>query len=143
MIAHEGEATTQAWLTGLKPTWRETARKRPGTGEAIYEGVCDVAITNHYHGQNGDGDQKAGTTKMGEALGLCSPTKTDGQHLNLSGAGVLKNAKNRDNAIKMLEFLVSEKAQKMYAQDNFEYPVERALRCIRCSSLGGLLSLTR
>ena len=46
-----------------------------------------------------------------------------GQHLNLSGAGVLKNAKNRDNAIKMLEFLVSEKAQKMYAQDNFEYPV--------------------
>ena len=130
MIAHDGEAATQAWLAGLKAN---LARKPQGNdraqAKAIYEGVCDVAITNHYYmGKMATATKKPEQRKWADAVKVVFTDQDGhGQHLNLSGAGVLKNVKNRDNAIKMLEFLVSEKAQKMYAQDNFEYPVREGI----------------
>ena len=130
MIAHDGEAATQAWLAGLKAN---LARKPQGNdraqAKAIYEGVCDVAITNHYYmGKMATATKKPEQRKWADAVKVVFTDQDGhGQHLNLSGAGVLKNAKNRDNAIKMLEFLVSEQAQKMYAQDNFEYPVREGI----------------
>mgnify|MGYP001096551219 CR=1 FL=1 len=48
---------------------------------------------------------------------------TTGTHINVSGVGLPKYAKNKDNAIKLMEFLSSEKAQKQFAEANFEYPV--------------------
>jgi len=50
-------------------------------------------------------------------------TKGGGTHVNISGAAVAKHAPNKDNAVKLLEYLVSEKAQSLYAKANYEYPV--------------------
>ena len=46
-------------------------------------------------------------------------------HINVSGAGIIKNSKNKENALKFLEFLVSNKAQKIYAEVNYEYPIRK------------------
>ena len=55
---------------------------------------------------------------------LIAPNQEDrGAHINVSGAGVARFAPNRDNAIKLLKFLVSEEAQALYANENYEYPV--------------------
>ena len=105
MIAHDGEAATQAWLAGLKAN---LARKPQGNdraqAKAIYEGVCDVAITNHYYmGKMATATKKPEQRKWADAVKVVFTDQDGhGQHLNLSGAGVLKNAKNRDNAIKIL-----------------------------------------
>ena len=46
-------------------------------------------------------------------------------HINISGAGIIKDCKNKENAIKFLEFLLSDEAQKIYAEKNFEYPIRK------------------
>ena len=63
--------------------------------------------------------------EWGNAIKVILPTFEDGgTHVNISGAAIAKNAPNLDNAIRLLEFLVSDEAQAIYAQSNFEYPVK-------------------
>ena len=141
MIAHDGEAATQAWLAGLKAN---LARKPQGNdraqAKAIYEGG-DVAITNHYYmGKMATAPKPE--RKWADAKAVF--TDQNGQTApQSSGAGVLKNAKNRDNAIKMLEFLVARKLRKCTFKTTSSIRFERGLRRIPCSNLGGRLSPTR
>ncbi len=127
MIAKDGTEATKAWLEGLRANLART----PGGGDRdvardILAGLCDVGIGNSYYvglmrsGKGGE-DQKA----WGEAIRVILPTFKDkaGTHVNISGAAVAKNAPNRDNAVKLLDYLASEKAQEIYAKANFEYPV--------------------
>jgi iron(III) transport system substrate-binding protein len=61
--------------------------------------------------------------KVAEKIGVFFPNQnTTGTHINVSGIGLTKNAKNSENAIKFMEFLSGEKAQKQFAEGNFEYP---------------------
>jgi len=63
-----------------------------------------------------------------EKIRVLWPNQEDrGTHANVSGAGVIKTAPNRDNAIKLIEFLSSDKAQKIYANVNYEYPVKAGI----------------
>lgn len=127
MIAHHGEAKTKTWLEGVKAN---LARKPQGNdraqAKAIYEGVCDVAIANTYYmGKMQTNEKKPEQKKWAEAIRvtfLNQSTSDRGAHMNVSGAGVLKGAKNKAAAIKLVEWLSGDKAQKIYAEDNFEYP---------------------
>ena len=127
IIAHDGEAAAEKWLRGLKAN---LARKPQGNdraqAKAIFEGVCDVALANNYYmGKMVTNEKKPEQKDWAAAVRLTYLNQGDrGQHMNVSGAGVLKGAKNRAGAIKLVEFLSSDKAQKIYAEDNHEYPVK-------------------
>ena len=146
LIAHDGEAKTEQWLRGVKAN---LARKATGgdrdVARDILGGICDIGLANSYYvGQMKS--SKAGTDarKWGDAIQVVRPTfanaKSGGTHVNISGAAVAKNAPQRANAVKLLEFLVSEPAQSLYAQANFEYPVRKgvALDPIIGQSIGEL-----
>lgn len=126
IIAHKGEQAAREWLAGVKAN---LARKPQGNdraqAKAIMEGVCDAALANTYYmGHMLDGknpEQKA----WAEAVRIVFPNQDDrGTHVNISGAALVRGARNRDNAVRLLEFLSDDVAQKLYAEANVEYPVK-------------------
>lgn len=146
MIAHDGEAKTEQWLRGVKGN---LARKATGgdrdVARDILGGICDIGVANSYYvGQMKSAKEGTDARKWGDAIKVIRPTfanaKSGGTHVNISGAAVAKNAPQRANAVKLLEFLVSEPAQALYAQTNYEYPVRKgvALDPIIGQSIGEL-----
>ena len=131
IIAHEGEEAAEKWLTGVRDN---LARKPQGNDRAqakgIYEGVCDVAISNHYYmGKMATNEKKPEQKDWANAVNVQFLDQDGrGNHVNISGAAVIKGAKNRDNAVALLEFLAGDKAQNMYATVNFEFPVKAGIR---------------
>ena len=131
VIAHEGEAAAEQWLTGVRDN---LARKPQGNDRAqakgIYEGVCDVAISNHYYmGKMATNEEKPEQKDWANAVNVQFLDQNGrGNHVNISGAAVIKGAKNRDNAVALLEFLAGDKAQNMYATVNFEFPVKDGIK---------------
>lgn len=127
IIAHDGEVAAENWLRGLKAN---LARKPQGNDRAqakgIYEGVCNIALTNNYYmGYMATNEKKPEQKEWANAVRVVFLDQTGrGQHVNISGAGVTSTAKNKDNAIKLLEFLSGDFAQQMYAAQNHEYPVK-------------------
>ncbi|MGF1685892.1 Fe(3+) ABC transporter substrate-binding protein [Photobacterium japonica] len=124
MIAHYGEAETKTWLEGLK---NNLARKPQGNDrgqvKAVKEGLCDLAIGNSYYlgKMVNDDKQKA----WAESVYIDFPgQKANGTHVNVSGMAMAKYAPNKANAQKLMEFLTDSKAQQMYAEVNYEYPVK-------------------
>lgn len=126
-LAHNGAEKTKSWLEGIKAN---LARKAGGGdrdgAKDILGGICDIAVANSYYvglmrsGNSGE-EQKA----WGDAIDVILPHFADGgTHVNVSGAAVAKHAPNKGNAVKLLEFLVSDEAQKIYGEANFEYPVK-------------------
>jgi iron(III) transport system substrate-binding protein len=131
LIAHDGEAKAEQWLRGVKDN---LARKATGgdrdVARDILGGICDVGLANSYYvGQMKSSKEGSDARKWGDAIKVIRPTfaKSGGTHVNVSGASVAKSAPNRANAVKLLEFLVSEPAQQLYAQANFEYPVRKGV----------------
>lgn len=127
MIAHHGEAKAEEWLRGVKTN---LARKPQGNDraqvKAIMEGVCDVAVINHYYMGKmlNDKEQSA----WAESVNIVFPNQQSyGTHMNVSGMALTKSAPNRDNAIKLMVFLSDDLAQQMYAEQNFEYPIKQGV----------------
>jgi iron(III) transport system substrate-binding protein len=126
-LAHHGEAATEAWLKGIKANLA-----RPATGgdrdvaRDIMGGICDIGIANSYYvGLMRSGAGGPDQQKWGDAIKVILPTfKGGGTQVNISGAAVAKHAPNKAAAIKFLEYLVSDAAQKIYAEANYEYPVK-------------------
>lgn len=124
MIAHHGEAKADEWLRGLKAN---LARRPQGNDraqvKAIMEGVCDVAVINHYYmGKMLNDEEQA---PWAESVNIVFPNQQSyGTHMNVSGMALTSSAPNRDNAIKLMEFLSDDLAQQMYAEQNFEYPIK-------------------
>ena len=85
--------------------------------EEIAAGQCDVGITNHYYLA-----RIVGKDPAFPVLPFWANQQTTGTHVNVSGAGVTTHAKNRANAVKLLEFLSTAEAQQMFADVAFEYP---------------------
>ena len=131
VIAHEGEAAAEQWLSGVRDN---LARKPQGNDRAqakgIYEGVCDVAISNHYYmGKMATNEKKPEQKEWAKSVRVQFLDQNGrGNHVNISGAAVIKGAKNRDNTIALLEFLAGDQAQNMYATVNFEYPVKAGIK---------------
>ena len=127
IVARNGEAAAEEWLRGVKAN---LARKPQGNdraqAKAIYEGVCDVALANTYYmGKMATNEKKPEQKDWASVIRVHFLDQAGpGQHVNISGAGVIKGAKNRAQAVRLIEFLAGDVAQKMYASSNFEYPVK-------------------
>ena len=126
IIANEGEAKAKEWLQGLKAN---LAHKPKGNDRAqvksIFAGECDISIGNTYYmGKMQTNDKEPEQKDWAESVRILFPdSDTRGTHVNISGVSLVKTAPNKENAIKFLEFLSSDNAQKIYAEQNFEYPV--------------------
>lgn len=125
MIENIGEKETETWA---KAFVKNFARPPKGGDRdqvlAAAAGQCDIAIANTYYlGQMIHGkDEKQ--QQAAKAVAVFWPNQDDrGAHVNVSGIGLTKSAKNKDNAIKLMEFLVTPDAQAWYAKTNHEYPV--------------------
>ncbi len=128
IIAHHGEAEAKQWLEGVKAN---LARKPQGNDraqvKAIKEGLCDVSLGNSYYlgKMVNNKEQKA----WADAVYLNFPNqKQAGTHVNISGMAMAKHSPNKENAVKLMEFLAGDKAQSMYAEVNFEYPVKAGVK---------------
>lgn len=127
MIAHNGEAATEKWLRGVKAN---LARSATGgdrdVARDIMGGICDLGLANAYYvGRMRSSAPDTDAYKWGQAISVIRPTfAKGGTHVNVSGAAVAKHAPHKDSAIKLLEYLVSDEAQSLYARANYEYPVK-------------------
>jgi iron(III) transport system substrate-binding protein len=123
MIANDGEAATEKWLTAVKTN---LARKPQGNDrgqvKAIKEGLCDFSLGNSYY--LGKMLQDPKQVEWANAVNLNFPNQQDrGSHINVSGAIMTKYAPHKESAQKLIEFLTSQQAQSLYADLNMEYPV--------------------
>ncbi|MCV3242193.1 Fe(3+) ABC transporter substrate-binding protein [Mesorhizobium sp. ZC-5] len=129
-IEHWGAEKTEEWLKGLKANLakKPDGGDRPQAG-AIAAGECDVALGNTYYvGLMRTNEKEPKEKEWGNAINVIFPTFENGlTHVNISGIALAKNAPNRDNAVKLVQFLASHEAQQVYAEKNFEYPVEPGL----------------
>lgn len=124
LIAHHGEDYAKTWLEGVKAN----LAKKPDGGDrdqvkAIAAGECDIAVGNTYYiGQMlADPEQKPAA----EAVRIDFPTfEGHGTHLNVSGVAMTKAAPNREAALKFMEWLSGDEAQRIYAETNNEFPVK-------------------
>ena len=123
ILAHEGEKATEAWIEGVKGN---LARKPAGGDREqvrdVNSGACDIAIGNSYYmaAMLKNPDQKA----WAESVKVLFPNAADrGTHVNISGVALAKHAKNREGAVKLMEFLASDEGQSLYATANDEYPI--------------------
>jgi iron(III) transport system substrate-binding protein len=125
-IAHHGEAKAEEWLRGIKANLAQ----KPSGGDRevardIAAGKCDIGLGNTYYWalmNDKETDKKA----WAEATKVILPTfQGGGTHVNLSGVILAKHAPNKANAMKLIEWLAGDKAQHMYADINYEYPVRK------------------
>ena len=129
LIAANGKQAAEQWAAGLV----ENLAQRPQGADraqvkAIYQGVCDIAlINNYYYGKLRSSDVPE-HREWADAIELVFTNQQDrGNHINISGVGVAKYSKNKENALKFIEFLSEPSAQQLYSEVNFEYPVNPAV----------------
>jgi iron(III) transport system substrate-binding protein len=126
LIEHQGKAATETWAKGIV----DNMARRPQGGDrdqirAAAAGQCSIVVANTYYlgAMLGEGEGSK-DYEAASKLKVIWPNQTStGTHVNVSGAGMLKNAPNKANAIKFIEFLSSDAAQEIYADRNFEYPI--------------------
>lgn len=125
LLEANGEEKMLTWAQGVV---KNLARKPEGGDrdqiKGIAAGIGDVAITNTYYYGQMLASKDTEEVKAAEQVALFFPNQqTTGTHINISGAGLTKHAKNKENAIKFVEFLTSEEAQALFSSENFEFPV--------------------
>ncbi len=124
LIEHLGEAKAEAWAKSVK---NNLAREPKGGDtdqlKSVAAGECDVTISNQYYYARLARSQKREERAVAEKLGIVFPNQSSwGTHVNVSGAGVMKNAPHRDAAVRFLEYLASDAAQRYFADGNNEWP---------------------
>ena len=131
IVATSGEAAAETWAKGVKAN---LARKPQGNDraqvKAVFQGECDVALGNTYYMGKMQTNEKSPEQKdWAASVNMIFPNQNDrGTHMNISGAGVTASSKNKANAIRLIEFLTDDKAQSIYAEGNFEYPVKAGVK---------------
>ncbi len=128
LIVHKGEAWTEVWLRGLKAN----LVAKPSGGDRdqianIHAGKCDIALANtYYFGAMLAKDSRPEHKAAAASVKLIFPNAADrGTHVSISGMALARHARNPDNAALLMDFLDSEPAEFIYAQDNHEYPVRK------------------
>ncbi|SOY55857.1 Fe(3+) ABC transporter substrate-binding protein [Cupriavidus taiwanensis] len=130
LIAHDGEARTEQWARGVAAN---LARVPKGGDtdqlKAVAAGECDVAIANTYYIARLLKSTKPEDKAVAEKLGVVWPNQSSqGVHMNVSGGGMLKHAPNKEAAVKFLEYLASDEAQRYFADGNNEWPVVKGVK---------------
>lgn len=124
IVAHHGEQKAEEWAKGVVANF---ARSPKGGDtdqiKAVAAGECGVAISNSYYFARMMRSDKPEDRKVVEAVGVVWPNqKSQGTHINISGGGMLKTAPHRQAAVKFLEYLASDDAQRYFADGNNEWP---------------------
>jgi iron(III) transport system substrate-binding protein len=127
MISVHGEAYTLDWLEKVKAN---LARKPQGSDrgqvQAIHQQLCDISLGNSYYFGKMLKDDKQKV--WADEVYINFPNQDNrGAHINISGVAMAKYAPNTKNAQALMEFLVSEPAQLLYAETNMEYPVVKGV----------------
>jgi iron(III) transport system substrate-binding protein len=124
IIAHQGEEAAQEWAAGLlanlarAPQGGDTDQLR-----AILSGECPIAVSNTYYFARAIRTEVDGLSEGIDRIGWVFPNQGDrGAHVNISGAGMVATAKNRDAAVQFLEYLASDQAQQYFSEGNDEFP---------------------
>ena len=123
VIHHHGEDAARAWASGVHDN---LARKPQGNDraqvKAIWAGECDISLGNTYYmGKMLESEEQQA---WADSVRIIYPTfENGGTHMNVSGVAMTAAAKNTSEAIEFMEFLVSEQAQQVYAEINYEFPV--------------------
>ncbi len=126
-IANEGEEVVSKWASGIVKNMARTP-----SGSDIYQIKAlaskrgDLAIVNTYYIGKLLNSKKSYESDLVKDLGIFFPDQGEtqnGTHVNISGMGLVKHSKNKENAIKFLEFMLSDKVQKLYAKASYEYPI--------------------
>lgn len=142
MIAAHGREKAAEWLKGLKAN---LARKPSGNDRAqvkgVYSGQCDLAIGNTYYMAKMQLNDKSPEQKdWAASVKLLFPNaESRGTHVNISGVVLAKHAPNKDNAVKLIEYLASPRAQQIYASVNHEYPVNEKVEPSELVNSWGML----
>ncbi|MEM1255581.1 MAG: Fe(3+) ABC transporter substrate-binding protein [Cyanobacteria bacterium P01_H01_bin.21] len=127
MVAVHGAADTEEWANGLVANFaRDPEGNDRAQIEAAAAGIGSIAIANTYYLPRYAKDEDPAMQEIFKKIGVFFPNQGEderGTHVNISGAGVIQSAPNRENAIRFLEFLSSDSAQAFFAQGNNEYPV--------------------
>ena len=125
LIEHNGEESAEEWASGVvanfhrRPQGNDTAQIR-----AVAAGECGISIANTYYIGRLLGSEDPQIRAVAEGVGVLFPNQKDrGTHVNISGAGVTRHAPHRDNAIRFIEYLTDDDAQRLFAEGNNEYPV--------------------
>ena len=125
LVSSNGEAKTEEWARAVASNLART----PKGGDTdqllgVAAGECDLALSNTYYYARLVRSQKPDERAAAEKIGVLLPNQKDrGTHVNISGAGVLKHAPNKEAAILFLEYLASDEAQNYFANGNNEWPV--------------------
>jgi len=124
-IEVNGEEAAKEWAAGLVNNMaREPQGNDRAQATAVVAGEGDVAIMNTYYIGKMLNSENPEEVTVAENVGIFFPNQdTTGTHINVSGAGLAKHSKNKENAVKLIEFLTSEKAQGTFSSANYEYPV--------------------
>ncbi len=125
LVAALGPEEAEAWAEAVvanfarPPQGNDTDQIRD-----VAAGIGDVALVNSYYVGRLLNAEDAASRELGRQVGVLFPNQDDrGAHVNVSGIGVTAHAPNRTHALQLMEFLVSEEAQRAFAEANFEYPV--------------------
>ena len=120
MIEKKGEEETAEWIEGLVANLARSPQSNDtGNIEAVAAGLGDLTIANTYYLARYEDEPE-----ISNNIGVLFPNQEDrGTHVNISGAGMLKNAPHKEQAIAFLEYLASQEAQEFFALGNNEYPV--------------------
>ena len=130
IIVHEGENKAEAWARGIVANFAR-APKGGDTDQikAVAAGECGVALTNTYYVARLMRSAKPEDQKTMEKIGVIWPNQAStGTHINVSGGGMLKTAPHKEAAVKFLEYLASDEAQRYFADGNNEWPVVASVK---------------
>jgi iron(III) transport system substrate-binding protein len=125
LVEHLGEPKAEAWAQAV----RDNLAHEPKGGDtdqlkSVAAGECDVTVTNQYYYARLARSEKSDERDVAQKVGVVFPNQSNrGTHVNISGAGVMKNAPNRAAAVKFIEYLASDEAQRYFADGNNEWPV--------------------
>lgn len=124
LVAHDGEAKTEEWARGVAGNLARSPRGGDTDQiKSVASGECAVAVSNSYYLVRLMASEKVEERNMAKRLGIVWPNQGgSGTHINVSGGGLVKTAKNREAAVRFLEYLASDEAQRYFPEGNNEWP---------------------
>jgi iron(III) transport system substrate-binding protein len=125
IVSNHGEEVAENWARGVVSNFaRDPQGNDRAQVRAVASGECSLAVVNTYYIARMMTSDDQAEKEAAMAVGVIFPGQEGrGTHVNISGAGVAVNAPNKENAVKFIEYLTEEQAQRYLAEGNNEYPV--------------------
>ncbi|MEM9532797.1 MAG: Fe(3+) ABC transporter substrate-binding protein [Pseudomonadota bacterium] len=129
LVARLGSEAAESWAKGVVENFaRPPQSNDTGQLRAVASGECGIAVVNTYYLARLAASDDPAEQAVANAVGIIFPNQeTSGTHVNISGGGVVTTSPNRNNAVKFLEYLTSDQAQRYFANGNNEYPAVTGL----------------